>query len=73
MSEPSRSGINKLIENTKNLVNSFVSSYLRGGMPDSDRSKTAVIVNNFVLSAFDYYHIGCPSHALLRSFNRACI
>lgn len=49
MSEPSRSGINKLIENTKNLVNSFVSSYLRGGMPDSDRSRTAVIVNNFFL------------------------
>jgi quinol-cytochrome oxidoreductase complex cytochrome b subunit len=49
MSEPSRSGINKLIANTRNLVNSVVSSYLRGGMPDSDRSRAAVIVNNFFL------------------------
>lgn len=49
MSEPSRSGINKLIENTRNLVNSVVSSYVRGGMPTSDRSRAAVIVNNFFL------------------------
>ncbi len=49
MGKSNRTGINELIGNTKNLLNSFVSSYLRGGKPTSDRSRAAVMLNNFFL------------------------
>ncbi|MCP4229179.1 MAG: DUF4405 domain-containing protein, partial [bacterium] len=39
----------EFIDNIKNIGRSFAGSYLRGGLPTSDRSRTAVTVNNFFL------------------------
>lgn len=49
MSELKRSGLNELKENIKALKSSFLSSFLLHGKPTSDRSRAAVIVNNFFL------------------------
>ncbi len=49
MDESKRTGLNKLIENLRNFLNTFVGSYLRYGMPTSERTRSAVIVNNFFL------------------------
>ncbi|MBW1850800.1 MAG: cytochrome b N-terminal domain-containing protein [Deltaproteobacteria bacterium] len=49
MDELKQSGFDKYKENIKSLKKSFISSYLRGGRPTSDRSRAAVIVNNFFL------------------------
>ena len=43
------SGIKEFIQNAKNLLNAAAESYLREGLPRSNRSKTAVTVNNFFL------------------------
>jgi quinol-cytochrome oxidoreductase complex cytochrome b subunit len=44
-----RPGINDFINNIKNLPRSSSESYLRGGLPVSDRSRAAVSANNFFL------------------------
>jgi quinol-cytochrome oxidoreductase complex cytochrome b subunit len=49
MNASGRSGIIEFIDNIKNIGRSFASSYLRGGLPTSGRSRTAVIANNFFL------------------------
>jgi len=49
MNASGRSGIIEFIDNIKNIGRSFVSSYLRGGMPASNRSRAAVSANNFFL------------------------
>lgn len=49
MDERKQSGFDKYKENIKSLKRSFVSSYVRGGSPTSDRSRAAVVVNNFFL------------------------
>lgn len=49
MSELNQSGIDKLVENLKNLKNSFLCSFLRSGRLTSDKSRAAVMVNNFFL------------------------
>ena len=49
MTESNHSGIHALIENARNITSSFLQSFLRGGRPDSDRSRSAVTVNNFFL------------------------
>ncbi len=49
MDEPKQSGFDKYKENIKSLKRSFVSSYVRGGSPTSDRSRAALVVNNFFL------------------------
>lgn len=49
MSAMNRSGLGQLKENIKSLKSSFLSSFLLHGKPTSDRSRAAVIVNNFFL------------------------
>jgi quinol-cytochrome oxidoreductase complex cytochrome b subunit len=49
MSESNRSGIKEFIKNIINLPRSSSDSFLRGGLPVSDRSRAAVSVNNFFL------------------------
>ncbi|GAB4410257.1 MAG: hypothetical protein OHK0032_06000 [Thermodesulfovibrionales bacterium] len=49
MSELNRSGIAKFTENLKTLKDSFLGSFLRSGSPTSDRSRAAVMFNNFFL------------------------
>ncbi|MBW2368033.1 MAG: cytochrome b N-terminal domain-containing protein [Deltaproteobacteria bacterium] len=46
---PTRSGLNEFKENILSIKNTVVRSFLRGGRPSSDRSRTAVIANNFFL------------------------
>jgi len=43
------SGLNEFIGNIVSLKDSVVRSFVRGGMPTSDRSRAAVSVNNFFL------------------------
>jgi len=43
------SGLGKYKENLLSLKSSFLGSFLRSGMPTSDKSRTAVVVNNFFL------------------------
>ncbi len=45
----SPTGLGKYKENLMSLKSSIVGSFLRGGMPTSDKSRTAVVVNNFFL------------------------
>jgi quinol-cytochrome oxidoreductase complex cytochrome b subunit len=45
----SPSGLAKYKDNLLSLKNSFLGSFLRSGMPTSDKSRTAVVVNNFFL------------------------
>ena len=45
----SKTGLGKYIENLMSLKSSFAGSFLRSGMPTSDKSRTAVVVNNFFL------------------------
>ncbi|MBW1842151.1 MAG: cytochrome b N-terminal domain-containing protein, partial [Deltaproteobacteria bacterium] len=49
MNASGRSGIIEFIDNIKNIGRSFAGSYLRGGLPTSGRTRTAVTVNNFFL------------------------
>ncbi len=49
MSESKGSALNELKENIITIKDSFLGSFLRGGKPSSDRSRTAVMVNNFFL------------------------
>ncbi len=49
MSEQEKTGICKFIENAKNLGCNLCGSYLRDGKPDSDKSRSAIIFNNFFL------------------------
>ncbi len=49
MSRENRSGLNEFIGNVISLKNSVVRSFIRGGVPTSDRSRAAVSVNNFFL------------------------
>jgi quinol-cytochrome oxidoreductase complex cytochrome b subunit len=57
MNAPSRSGINEFIDNIKNILSSFINSCFRSGMPTSDRSRSAIIVNTF------FFHIqGAKTH-----------
>lgn len=44
-----QTGISKFIENLKALKSSFLSSFLRSGRPTSDKSRAAVMFNNFFL------------------------
>lgn len=44
-----QSGISKFIENIKSLKSSFLGSFLRSGKLTSDKSRSAVMVNNFFL------------------------
>ncbi len=49
MNELKRSGLDEFKENIIKIKDSFVRSFLRGGVPSSDRSRAAVMVNNFFL------------------------
>jgi len=49
MDESNRSGIDTFKENLKAIKKSFVGSLLRSGKPTSDRSRAAVMFNNFFL------------------------
>ena len=49
MSETNRSGLGEFLGNLKSIKDSVVDSFLRGGIPQSDRSRAAVVVNNFFL------------------------
>ncbi len=49
MNELHRSGIYEFINNIKNLQRSFLGSFLRGGKPTSDKSRAALMFNNFFL------------------------
>jgi hypothetical protein len=49
MNEISRQGIDKFIDNAKNIIDTFTGSFLRSGKPTSDRSRAAVMFNNFFL------------------------
>ena len=49
MSASKRSGLNELKDNLLSLKSSFLSSFLLHGKPISDRSRVAIIVNNFFL------------------------
>ena len=49
MNNANQSGISKLKENLMSLKSSFVGSFLRSGWPTSDKSRTAVVINNFFL------------------------
>ncbi len=49
MNNSNASGLVKYKENLMSLKSSFVSSFLRNGRPTSDKSRTAVVVNNFFL------------------------
>jgi quinol-cytochrome oxidoreductase complex cytochrome b subunit len=44
-----RRGLNEFKDNLLSIANSFISSFLRGGKPSTDRSRAAVSVNNFFL------------------------
>jgi quinol-cytochrome oxidoreductase complex cytochrome b subunit len=49
MNELNRSGLDEFKENLIKIKDSFMRSFLRGGVPKSERSRTAVMVNNFFL------------------------
>ncbi|MEE8431301.1 MAG: hypothetical protein V3S16_08635, partial [Candidatus Desulfatibia sp.] len=49
MNASKRSGLNELKDNILSLKSSFISSFLLHGKPISDRSRVAIIVNNFFL------------------------
>jgi len=49
MSDQIRSGIDRLIENLKTIKQTVVGSFVRSGKPTSDRSRAAVMFNNFFL------------------------
>jgi quinol-cytochrome oxidoreductase complex cytochrome b subunit len=49
MNDLNRSGLKKLKENLINIKSSFLGSLLRTGIPASDRSRAAVMFNNFFL------------------------
>ncbi len=49
MGESNRSGLIEFKDNLISIKDSFVGSFLRGGPPSSDRSRAAVMVNNFFL------------------------
>lgn len=49
MNEISRQGIDKFINNAKNILDAFTGSFLRSGKPTSDKSRAAVMFNNFFL------------------------
>jgi quinol-cytochrome oxidoreductase complex cytochrome b subunit len=49
MNNPNESGLAKYKENLMSLKSSFTGSFLRGGVPTSDKSRTAAVVNNFFL------------------------
>ena len=47
MSDMSRSGMDRMKENLKALKQTVIGSFLRSGRPTSDRSRAAVMFNNF--------------------------
>ncbi|MCK9419515.1 MAG: cytochrome b N-terminal domain-containing protein [Nitrospirae bacterium] len=49
MSELNRSGMDRMKENLKELKQAVIGSFLRSGRPTSDRSRSAVMFNNFFL------------------------
>ncbi len=49
MTDSNQSGLSKLKENLISLKISFLGSFLRSGWPISDKSRSAVILNNFFL------------------------
>jgi quinol-cytochrome oxidoreductase complex cytochrome b subunit len=49
MENPNKSGISKFKENLLSIKNSFLGSFLRSGWPASDKSRAAVMFNNFFL------------------------
>jgi quinol-cytochrome oxidoreductase complex cytochrome b subunit len=49
MDKSNRSGIEKLLTNLKNIRYTFAGSYSRSGGPPSDRSRAALMFNNFFL------------------------
>lgn len=49
MNEMKQSGIDVFKHNIKSLLGSFAGSFLRGGKPTSDKSRAAVMFNNFFL------------------------
>ena len=49
MSDSNQSGLSDFLGNLKSIKDSLLSSFLRGGIPNSDRSRAAVSVNNFFL------------------------
>lgn len=49
MSDMSRSGMDRMKENLKALKQTVIGSFLRSGRPTSDRSRAAVMFNNFFL------------------------
>ncbi len=49
MNESKQSGISEFVGNMKIIKDSFISSVFRTGRPTSDKSRSAVIVNNFFL------------------------
>ena len=49
MGESKSSGLVEFKDNLMSIKNSFMGSFLRGGPPSSDRSRSAVMANNFFL------------------------
>lgn len=49
MSDSTRTGLDKYKENLLSLKKSFLGSFLRSGKPTSDKSRAAVVINNFFL------------------------
>ncbi len=49
MSDSIQSGLSDFLGNLKSMKDSIMNSFLRGGIPNSDRSRAAVSVNNFFL------------------------
>jgi len=49
MNNTSKSGLVKYRDNLMSIKSSFLGSFLRSGKPTSDKSRTAVVVNNFFL------------------------
>ena len=49
MGEVNQSGIAKFLNNIRSLKKSFLGSFLRSGKPTSDKSRAAVMFNNFFL------------------------
>ena len=49
MNNPNESGLAKYKDNLLSIKSSFTGSFLRSGRPTSDKSRTAVVVNNFFL------------------------
>jgi hypothetical protein len=49
MNDSDRSGLDKYKENLLTIKKSFLGSFLRSGRPTSDKSRSAVVLNNFFL------------------------